>query len=104
MEQHLEVALAVAVLFVLATGLGGFGLSLCDPQVPFRAQMFEVVSSLSTTGLSMGVTPRLSPGSQLILCLLMFIGRVGPLSLFLAVARMRRPPRYQFPQEDLVVG
>jgi len=103
-QRVLLTALAVAVLFVLATALGVFGLSLSDPQIPFRAQVFEVVSALSTTGLSTGITPQLGPGSRLILCVLMFIGRVGPLSLFLAVARVRQPPRYQFPEEDLVVG
>jgi len=103
-QRVLLTALAVAVLFVLASGLGVFGLSLCDPKIPLRAQMFEVVSALSTTGLSTGVLSQLSPGSQLILCVLMFIGRVGPLSLFLVVARIRPPPRYQFPEEDMVVG
>ena len=103
-QRVLLTALAVAVLFVLGVGLGVFGLSLCDPQIQSRAQVFEVVSALSTTGLSTGITPQLSAGSQFILCVLMFIGRVGPLSLVLAVARIRRPPRYQFPEEDLVVG
>ena len=34
----------------------------------------------------------------------MFIGRVGPISLVLSVVRMERPTRYQYPEEDLVVG
>lgn len=97
-------ALAVVVLYVLAAGLGVFGLALSDPQMPLRSQLFEVVSALSTVGLSTGITAQLSPGGQLILCLLMFIGRVGPMSLVLSVVRMERPARYQFPEEDLVVG
>jgi trk system potassium uptake protein TrkH len=103
-QRVLLAALAVVVLYVLVASLGVFGLALCDFQMPLRSQLFEVVSALSTVGLSTGVTAQLSPGSQLILCLLMFIGRVGPISLVLAVVRMQRPTRYQYPEEDLVVG
>jgi len=97
-------ALGVVILYVLAVGLGVFGLTLCDPEIPLRSQLFEVVSALSTVGLSTGITAQLSPGSQLVLCALMFIGRVGPISLMLSVVRMERPTRYQYPEEDLVVG
>jgi len=97
-------ALGVVILYVLVAGLGIFGLTWCDPQMPLRSQLFDVVSALSTVGLSAGITAQLSPGSQLILCALMFIGRVGPISLMLSVVRMERPTRYQYPEEDLVVG
>ncbi len=103
-QRVLLSSLAVVVLYVLVASLGVFGLALCDPQMPLRSQLFEVVSALSTVGLSTGVTAQLSPGSQLVLCLLMFIGRVGPLSLVLSVVRMERPTSYQYPEEDLVVG
>lgn len=103
-QRVLLAALAVVVLYVIISGLGLFALALYDPQIPLRNEMFEVVSALSTVGLSTGITAQLSPASQLILCLLMFIGRVGPISMVLTVVRIRRPARYQFPEEDLVVG
>ena len=103
-QRVLLAALAVVVLYVAAASLGIFGLTLCDPRMPVRSQLFEVVSALSTVGLSTGITAQLSSGSQLILCLLMFIGRVGPIALILSVVRMQRPTRYQYPEEDLVVG
>jgi potassium uptake TrkH family protein len=103
-QRVLLAALAVVLLYVLVAGLGVFGLALCDPRIPLRSGLFEVVSALSTVGLSTGITAQLSPGSQLILCALMFIGRVGPISLVLSVVRMARPARYQYPEEDLVVG
>ncbi len=103
-QRVLLAALAVVVLYVLVAGVGVFGLTFCDPQLPFRSLLFEVVSALSTVGLSTGITAQLSPGSQLILCALMFIGRVGPISLVLSVVRMEAPTRYQYPEEDLVVG
>jgi trk system potassium uptake protein TrkH len=103
-QRVLLAALAVVVLYVLVASLGVFGLALCDPQMPLRSQLFEAVSALSTVGLSTGITPQLGSGSKLILCLLMFIGRVGPIVLVLSVVRMERPARYQYPEEDLVVG
>ena len=103
-QRVLLAALAVVVLYVLVAGLGVFGLALCDPQLPLRSELFEAVSALSTVGLSTGITAQLSSGSQLILCVLMFVGRVGPISLVLSVVRMERPTRYQYPEEDLVVG
>mgnify|MGYP003782176649 CR=1 FL=1 len=103
-QRVLLAALAVVVLYVMIASLGVFCLALYDPHVPWRSAMFEVVSALSTVGLSTGITAQLSPASQLVLCGLMFIGRVGPISLVLAVVRTRRPTRYQFPEEDLVVG
>jgi trk system potassium uptake protein len=103
-QRVLLTALAVVVLYVLVASLGVFGLALCDAQIPLRSQLFEVVSALSTVGLSTGITAQLSPSGQLILCALMFIGRVGPIALVLSVVRMERPTRYQYPEEDLVVG
>jgi len=103
-QRVLLAALTVLVLYVFVASLGVFGLVLCDPQIRLRSQMFEAVSALSTVGLSTGITAHLSPGSQLILCVLMFIGRVGPISVVLSVVRSQRPTRYQYPEEDLVVG
>jgi trk system potassium uptake protein len=97
-------ALSVAVLYVVAAGLGMFALALCDPAIPWHQQSFEVISALSTVGLSTGITAGLSAGGKLVLCVLMFVGRVGPLSLVLSMIRSAPHVRYQYPEEDLVVG
>lgn len=103
-QRVLLASLAVSVLYVMVAALGLFGLVLCDPHLPLRSLMFETVSALSTCGLTTGITPRLSVPSQLILCVLMFIGRVGPISLLLSIVQMERSTRYQYPEEDLLVG
>jgi potassium uptake TrkH family protein len=97
-------ALSVAVLYSVAAGLGMFALALTDPAIPLKAQSFEVISALSTVGLSTGVTPGLSAAGKVILCVLMFVGRVGPLSLVLSMFRATPHVRFQYPEEDLVVG
>ncbi|NMA28797.1 MAG: hypothetical protein GX934_13660, partial [Burkholderiales bacterium] len=48
---------------------------------PYSALLFETISALGTVGLSKGITPSLSPASKTLLCLVMFAGRVGPLTL-----------------------
>jgi Trk-type K+ transport system membrane component len=97
-------ALSVSLLYVTTAGFGIFALALFDPRMELQGQAFEVVSALSTVGLSTGITAQLSTGSQIVLCVLMFVGRVGPLSLVLSVFRSGPRVSYQYPEEELVVG
>lgn len=72
---------------------------------PFGACLFEAVSAFATVGLSMGLTPTLHVLSHLILILLMYLGRVGVLTLGVAVLmRHREPPKMQYPDADVMVG
>ena len=72
---------------------------------PFGACLFEAVSAFATVGLSMGLTPTLHTLSHLILILLMYLGRVGVLTLGVAVLmRHREPPKMQYPDADVMVG
>ena len=102
--KALFTALSMFVLYILSAGLGIFLLALFDPSLPLRDQVFEVISALSTVGLSTGITAQLSTPSKLALCLLMFIGRVGPISLVLSVFQSRRALDYDLPEEEVVVG
>ena len=66
--------------------------------------MFEVSSAFGTTGLSMGITPELSTlGKSLIICL-MFIGRVGLLTFLFMMESKRKPPKYHYPVERIIIG
>lgn len=97
-------ATAVTVLsggiVVVSLGL----LTLTDPAVPFLSLTFEAVSAFATTGLSTGVTPLLSPGGKLVLIATMFVGRVGPLTIALAVATRAADARYRLASEPVAVG
>jgi trk system potassium uptake protein TrkH len=96
------VAATVAVLLLQATEFG------TRPHEATRSdfldQAFEVVSALSTVGLSTGLTPRLSDGGCLVLMLCMFVGRIGPLVLASSVVGERRRLPYAQPEGDVVVG
>lgn len=71
--------------------------------VPFLRVLFEVVSAYATCGLSMGITPELSGTGRLILCILMFVGRVGPLFLISAIAKKQDVGTW-YAEENIMVG
>jgi len=68
----------------------------------FIGTMFEVASALGTVGLSAGLTPNLNDAGRMVLILLMFLGRVGPISVFAALSRERRVPSVRYASEELV--
>ena len=65
---------------------------------------FEVTSAFATVGLSSGLSAELGPAGKLILALLMFTGRVGLLTLALAVSGGLRERHYRLPDEGVMVG
>ena len=70
----------------------------------FIKSLFEVTSAFGTVGLSAGTTSGLSTLSKLCITLTMFVGRLGPLTLALAVAFRERTDKYIFPEENIMVG
>jgi trk system potassium uptake protein TrkH len=97
-------ACAVALIsFGLLFGLG-FLLIAAEPTLPFRDLLFEVVSAFGTTGVSTGVTPQLSSAGRLVVCAAMFVGRLGPFTLALAVGLSKARASYSYPSTKIVVG
>ena len=70
----------------------------------FLELMFEATSALSTVGLSTGVTGSLSVAGRLFVIVLMFVGRVGPLTLAVAIGQRRVRGSYRYPEEHILVG
>ena len=97
------------VIFLLIFGLGVIALSIIEHHFNSRstsmlALMFESMSALGTVGLSTGITPALTAGGKLVLCILMFVGHLGPLITVYALQRRQRPERYRFPEEGVRIG
>jgi trk system potassium uptake protein TrkH len=65
---------------------------------------FEVVSALTTTGLSTGITPEISDGGKIVLILLMFIGRLGPLTMAVIITSRRIGANVLYAEERVMVG
>ena len=72
--------------------------------INFKNVLFEVVSAISATGLTLGITAELSVFSQIILILLMFFGRVGGYTLVLMFSETRRPPAITRLPEHIMIG
>lgn len=89
-----------ALVMVLATT---FLLNLFE-KLPFQVLLFEAVSAFSTVGLSYGITPDLSGLSKIVIIAAMFIGRVSPLTLLLALARPYRDESLRYPEEKILIG
>ncbi|BDZ54634.1 TrkH family potassium uptake protein [Agromyces marinus] len=65
---------------------------------------FEAISAFATVGLSTGITPDLPPAAEVVLVLLMFLGRIGPLTLGTAIALRDRRILYELPKERPAIG
>jgi trk system potassium uptake protein TrkH len=72
--------------------------------LPYEKVLFEVISAFATVGLSTGITAELAPGAQFILIALMFIGRVGVVTLAVAIATNQLRRNYRYPEEKPIVG
>jgi trk system potassium uptake protein TrkH len=94
------VSLGIGLLAVVETGHTPY----LDERPRFLAMMFEAVSAFGTVGLSTGITPQLAAGSKLVLIALMFAGRVGPLTLVLAIGPRQQRGRYRYAEENVMVG
>ena len=70
----------------------------------FIDAMFEVVSALGTVGLSTGITPSLNPPAKIVLIALMMIGRLGPISVFIALSQTERKNSIEYPGEEPMIG
>jgi trk system potassium uptake protein len=96
-------ALAVALLGVgLAVASTFVVLGLSDQDLD--RVLFEVLSALGTVGLSTGITAELPAAGQVVLVVLMFVGRLGPLALASALALRERPRHYERPEERTIIG
>ena len=101
--QLVRQAFVVALLGVILV-LGGTMLILASGPWTLEQSLFEATSAFSTTGLSTGITPELSLGGKIVNMVLMFFGRVGPLTLAAALALRERPRLYRYPEERVLVG
>jgi trk system potassium uptake protein TrkH len=96
-------AFAIVALGVLVVLAGTLLLTVTE-DLPFRYILFEVVSAFGTVGLSTGITPSLSVPGELTIILIMFIGRLGPLTLAYALTQRSHEAGYRLPEEDIPLG
>jgi trk system potassium uptake protein TrkH len=96
-------ALAIVVgTLLLLTSI--FLLLLAVETKPFLPLLFEAVSAFGTVGLSMGVTPDLTIIGKLLIIILMYGGRIGPLTLGFALTRVFRKEKIEYPEAKVLIG
>ncbi len=98
-KAYTLISLAMGLIFAAT-----FALLIIQPELSLKAALFEVVSAFGTVGLSLGITSQLHPLSKLVLIMVMYIGRIGPLTMLYAFSRVKSAGNYQFVEENIMVG
>ena len=65
---------------------------------------YEASSALGTAGLTLGLTPSLSSIGKVLIMIMMYLGRVGPLTVMLALTRKRKKSGYKYPEGKILIG
>jgi len=84
-------------------GVGASGIYLIEPHLSMLKIVFECFSAYGTVGLSLGITPILTPASKMILILLMFTGRMGTITLLMVFVSRPKSRPYSYPSETIVI-
>ena len=95
-----------AVITLLALGVvvsGTFLMLVMEPDVTLMQALFEVTSAFGTVGLSTGITPGLCDGSKLLSIIIMYIGRLGPLTIA-SLWYFSNGERTSFPDGNIAIG
>ncbi|MDP9799069.1 potassium uptake TrkH family protein [Catenuloplanes nepalensis] len=97
-------AMTVALLGVALVGCGTLALLFIDRDITLDRAIFEATSAFATVGLSTGITPTLPESGQVVLVILMYVGRVGTIAVGSAIALNSRQRLYRYPEERPIVG
>ena len=93
----------IALLALAVVVIGTFLMLAMEPDVTLMQALFEITSAFGTVGLSTGITPGLSVGSKLLSILIMYIGRLGPLTIA-SVWYFSHGERVRYPEGNIAIG
>jgi trk system potassium uptake protein TrkH len=97
-------AFATIMLSLLAIGMGVTLISIFDKNIPILQIVFECVSAYGTVGLSLGITTKLSIASKVVICVLMFVGRITFLTVLIALFKRVKYTSYAYPSEEILIN
>jgi len=101
---QIKQALAVFLISLTVTVCGMMLIMASNPDIPFEQILFEVISAFGTVGLSSGALVNFSTFSQIVITVLMFIGRVTPISIIMVLSHPKKNPLYRYPKEYIRLG
>ena len=99
-------ALSVCIGGLLLVLVGTLALMVAEPEATIMQATYEVVSATATVGLTAGLTPKLHIAGKFIIIALMYMGRIGPITITLMIAGSikRRNEKRRLPEEHIMVG
>ncbi len=103
-KKAVQKSLIIAMTFLAIIVTSIIAITLLDSWVDLEFVIFEVVSALATVGVTADLTPELSRMSQTIIMVLMFIGRVGPITIFTALKLKKSSPDVQRATGQILIG
>lgn len=104
--KNIRMGFAVIMTAVTVLFAGTIAITVFEPQVPFIDILYEAFSAVGTVGLTADLTPTLSSASHMVLIVMMYIGRIGPISLALLFGGMSKPKERarELPEQRIMVG
>lgn len=98
-------AIAIFIICLIIVSAGLLVMMRLEPDKSFLSLFFEVTSAFGTVGLSLGITPFLSYLGKVVIIAMMYMGRVGPLTLVLAVgSKVVIPSKVEYPEGKVLIG
>ena len=100
----LPLSTATILTMYLALFFGGGVFISVYEDLPLSSCLYEAASAVGTVGLTLGITPQLHIPSQMVLIALMYLGRVGGLTLIYAAVSSKKTGSAKLPQESITIG
>lgn len=94
------------LVFMLGIGivLGVTLILTMTQKASLESLLFEAISAFGTVGLTLGVTPHLTAIGKVVIMLTMYLGRVGPMTVVLALTRKKKKRDYRYPEDKILIG
>ena len=103
-KSQIRLSISIGILAISCAFITSIILSITENQQSFINVWFETISALGTVGLTTGLSEQASSLGKLILSILMFTGRIAPITLALIVTQNLQKPSYKFAEEELILG
>lgn len=97
-------ALTVFILGIGVVVLGIMLLSVTEKNTPFEHIVYEVISAFGTVGLTEGLTQSLTSPGKIIIAVIMYLGRLGPITVMLAFSNTKQKVNIKYPEDKLLIG
>lgn len=92
------------LLYMIIVGVAIYILTLLEPEASLKALSFEAISALSTVGSSLDLTATLGNDSKVVIILLMFVGRIGVLTMMSSLIKQRKLIKYKYPSGNIIIN